>query len=167
MEGRIKRLIIPVSLIVAAISGCGHNETPMAPAVRQRDSLPVMTTYGVSKLISDSGIIKYKLVAEQWSVYDRTKPSKQTFMSGIFMQKYDPTFHVEMYLTADTAYWYDQNLWELRGRVEIRKKNGTKYHSGRIRNHGRKQGLKEADGDCSSSKFCNKILFKYLFSVTD
>lgn len=129
MEGRIKRLIIPVSLIVAAISGCGHNETPMAPAVRQRDSLPVMTTYGVSKLISDSGIIKYKLVAEQWSVYDRTKPSKQTFMSGIFMQKYDPTFHVEMYLTADTAYWYDQNLWELRGRVEIRKKNGTIFNT--------------------------------------
>ena len=128
VEGRIAVMSI-AALVITATAGCSHDKTPTAPAVKQRDSLPVMTSYGVSKLISDSGVIRYKLVAEQWSVYDRTVPPKQTFMSGIFMQKYDPFFHVEMYLTADTAYWYDQNLWEFRGRVEIRKNNGTVFNT--------------------------------------
>ena len=51
-------------------------------------------------------------------------------MNGIFMEKFDEHFKVAMFLTADTAYWYDQNLWELRGRVEIRKENGTVCYVG-------------------------------------
>ena len=128
MESRINVISIAF-LIIASAASCSHDKTPTAPAVKQRDSLPVMTSYGVSKLISDSGVIKYKIVAEQWSVYDRTNPPKHTFMNGIFMQKYDPAFHIEMYLTADTAFWYDQNLWEFRGRVEIRKNNGTTFNT--------------------------------------
>lgn len=126
MESRVAGLF---ALAAAALSGCGSDRTPMAPAVRQRDSMAVMTTHGVSKMISDSGVIKYKIVAEHWSVYDRTNPPRQTFMNGIFMQKYDPAFRTEMYLTADTAYCYSQNLWELRGRVEVRKKNGVVFNT--------------------------------------
>ena len=45
---------------------CGTEAPPMGNAVYNRDSLPVMITYGVSKLISDSGIVKYKIVSEEW-----------------------------------------------------------------------------------------------------
>ena len=54
-----------------------------------RDSLPVLRTYGVSTLISDSGIIRYKIIAEDWYVYDRTDPPRWTFMKGLFLEKFD------------------------------------------------------------------------------
>ena len=110
-----------------AFVSCSNDQPPLAPSLQQRDSLPVMKTYGVSKLISDSGIIRYKIIAEEWNVYDKTDPPKQTFPKGIFMEKLDTKFQVETTLTADTAYWYNQTLWELRGRVHIRKQDGTHF----------------------------------------
>lgn len=79
-----------------------------------------MTTLGVSKLISDSGVIRYKVIAERWDIYDQTKPPRQEFPHGIFLQQFDEKFHVSLYLTADTAYCYNQTLWKLRGRVFAR-----------------------------------------------
>ena len=82
--------------------------------------MAVMETYGVSKVISDSGVMRYKVIAEEWRVFDKTKPARQEFRKGLFLERYDNNFHVDLYMTADTAFCYDQNLWELRGRVFIK-----------------------------------------------
>lgn len=100
-------------------TGCGPDAPPTGEAVGTRDSLPVMTTFGVSKMISDSGVMRYKIVAEEWRVYDKTKPPRQTFPKGIFLTRFDEKLKVDLYITADTAYWYNQSLWEMRGRVFI------------------------------------------------
>ena len=51
-------------------------------------------------------------------------------MKGIFLQQYDDKFHVEAYITADTAWYYDQKrLWHLRGRVRVRNVNGLYFSS--------------------------------------
>ncbi|MBF0946008.1 MAG: LPS export ABC transporter periplasmic protein LptC, partial [Alloprevotella sp.] len=103
---------------------------PQAAAVRHRDSLPLMTSYGISKLISDSGVVRYKIMTEEWRFFDRTHPPRNEFLKGIFLQRYDAKFNVDLYITADTAYWYDQKLWELRGRVRVRNlQDGTTYTS--------------------------------------
>ena len=102
----------------------------MGNAVRNRDSLPVMVSYGVSKMISDSGVMRYKIVAEEWKVYDKTKPPRQDFLKGIFLERLNDKFNVDLYITADTAHWYNQNLWELRGRVFVRNfANGTIFRT--------------------------------------
>ncbi len=126
MEGGVKRcwwkqLLLPCLLLMPVLSiiSCGNDAPPTGAAVNNRDSLPVMVTYGVSKLISDSGVVRYKLIAEEWRVYDKTQPPRQEFPKGLFMQRYDNDFNVDLYITADTAYCYNQNLWEMRGRVYI------------------------------------------------
>ena len=112
------------------MAGCGNDAPPMGAAVQNRDSLPMMVTHGVSKLISDSGVVKYKVVAEEWQYYDKTTPTRQVFPKGVFLERYDKTFKVDMYLTADTAYCYDENLWELRGRVFVNNEaSQTTYRS--------------------------------------
>lgn len=104
---------------VAMAMACGNEKPPQAESVGLRDSAAMMTTYGVSKLISDSGLMRYKLVAEEWQMFDRTMPPRQYFPKGIFLERYDDRFRVNMHITADTAWCYDQALWELRGRVFI------------------------------------------------
>ncbi len=90
----------------------------------------MMVSYGVNTLISDSGVIKYRIISERWEVNTVKNPSRWIFEKGIFMEQYDKTFHVEGYIQADTAWYYDQlKLWELRGRVSIRNVNGLVFRS--------------------------------------
>lgn len=101
-------------------TACSNGKSFPAPAVDEKDSLPFMRSYGVSSLISDSGVIRYKMIAEEWNIYNTTNPPKWTFMKGIFMEKFDSAFHIEWFIQSDTAYCYNQRLWELRGRVFLR-----------------------------------------------
>ena len=101
-----------------------------AAAIHDRDSVSTMTSYGINTLISDSGVIKYRIVTERWDVNTIKRPNRWEFMKGIFFEQFDEQFHVQAYIQADTAWYFDQaKLWKLRGRVRIRNNNGLVYTS--------------------------------------
>ena len=115
-------------MLILTLSGA-KEEKAHAPAVNQHDSLPFMQSRGISTLISDSGVIRYKITAEEWFIYNTTQPPRWTFMKGILLEKFDSTFHSDWFVQADTAYCHNQELWELRGRVVIRNQEGTVFTS--------------------------------------
>ena len=124
------RHMIVAMVLGACIAACDEQKSHTAPAIHERDSVSMMTSYGINTLISDSGVIKYRIVAERWDVNTVRQPSRWTFEKGIFMEQFDEQFHVEGYIQADTAWYYDQQkLWELRGRVYIRNVNGLVFRS--------------------------------------
>ena len=125
------RLSIPITFFVfLLLSSCEQPQAHTAPAINERDSVSMMTTYGVNTLISDSGVIKYRIVTERWDVNTIKQPTRWTFERGIFLEQFDQKFHIEGYIYADTAWYYDQiKLWELRGRVRIRNVNGLVFRS--------------------------------------
>ena len=126
MEGRV----IIATLVAAVLLGCNEAKEHTAPAIYDRDSVSMMTSYGVNTLISDSGVIKYRIVTERWDVNTVKNPSRWTFEKGVFFEQFDEKFHVEAYIQADTPWYYDQKkLWHLRGRVRIRNINGLIYES--------------------------------------
>ena len=118
--------------LVAAVllASCEEQKEHTAPAIHDRDSVSMMTSYGVNTLISDSGVIKYRIVAERWEVNTVRNPSRWIFEKGLFFEQFDETFHVQSYIQCDTAYYYDQKrLWELRSRVSILTKDGLRFTS--------------------------------------
>lgn len=116
----------PLSLFTS----CGEPAEHTAPPIYDRDSASMMVSYGVNTLISDSGVIKYRIVTERWDVNTVREPSRWTFEKGIFFEQFDEKFHVQAYVQADTAWYFDQKkLWHLRGRVRIRNVNGLIYQS--------------------------------------
>jgi Protein of unknown function (DUF1239). len=111
-------------------TACEEAQEHTAAAIYDRDSVSMMVSYGVNTLISDSGVIKYKIVTERWDVNVIKQPTRWTFEKGVFFEQFDQNFHVEAYVQADTAWYYDQQkLWHLRGRVRIRNVNGLVYQS--------------------------------------
>lgn len=99
-----------------------------APAIECRDSLAVMSTYGVSTLISDSGRISYKIDAEEWFIFDKRQPPYWAFEKGVYLEKYDHDLNIEATIKCDTAYYYsEQKLWKLIGNVDIRNPKDERF----------------------------------------
>lgn len=129
MRFQIHSLVITITVMLGFLS-CSQEVEHTAAAIHDRDSVSMMVSYGVNTLVSDSGVIKYKIVTERWDVNTVKNPTRWTFEKGIFMEQFDEKFHVEAYVQADTAWYYDQlKLWELRGRVRIRNVNGLVFTS--------------------------------------
>lgn len=123
-------MAVSVCFFSATLLSCTEEKEHTAPAIYDRDSVSMMTSYGVNTLISDSGVIKYRIVTERWDVNTVRVPSRWTFIKGIFFEQFDEKFHVQAYIQADTAWYYDQmKLWELRGRVRIRNVDGLIFRS--------------------------------------
>ena len=124
------KLLISLFSFLILLVACSEQQSHTAPAVHDRDSASMMVSYGVNTLISDSGVIKYRIVTERWDVNTVKQPTRWTFEKGIFMEQFDEQFHVEGYIQADSAWYYEQQkLWELRGRVLIRNVNGLIFTS--------------------------------------
>ena len=119
-----------ILVLVFAFLACQERQEHIAPAVNPKDSVSTMVTYGVNMLVSDSGMMKYRIVAECWEVNQAKNPSRWIFEKGLFLEQFDPKFHVEAYIQCDTAYYFDlEKLWELRGRVRVRNIEGLRFSS--------------------------------------
>ena len=109
---------------------CNQETEHMAEAVNDEDSLPFMHARGINTLISDSGVMRYHMVAEEWDIYSiNNEPATWKSMKGLLMERFDENFHIDLYVQSDTAYLHKQNMWELRGRVVIRNINDEVFHT--------------------------------------
>ena len=114
-------------VLFPACSGKGKN---LAEAISENDTLPSMKTLGVSTLISDSGITRYKVEAEEWLIYDKKNPPYWAFEKGVYLEKFDTLFRIEASIKADTAYYHEKKkLWELKGNVQIMSLRGDKFQT--------------------------------------
>lgn len=126
----MRKLLLSITATSFLLLSCTEQKEHTAPAINPRDSVAMMTSYGVNTMISDSGVMKYRIVAERWEVNQARNPSRWIFDRGIFLEQFDEKFHVEAYIQSDTAYFFDQKkLWELRGRVRVRTIDGLRFQS--------------------------------------
>jgi len=138
MSARLKnkKLSIILNITVATwatvmfllLPACSNNKKNIAEAVNEKDSLPDMRTTGVTTYISDSGMIRYKIITDEWLIYSQKNPPYWAFEKGVYMEKFDTLFNIDASIEADTAYYYEQKkLWELRSNVHIRSQKGDKF----------------------------------------
>lgn len=110
------------------LPSCSNKKQPTTDAITNRDSVAVMVTRDVSTYISDSGVVRYKIITDEWKVFDRLDPSMWSFEEGIYLEKFDNELNIDAIIQADTAYYYDkQELWELRGNVHIENEQDEEF----------------------------------------
>ena len=108
--------------------GCSSGNKSLTDSVSERDTLPSMKSLGVTTLISDSGITRYKIITEEWSIFDKKDPPYWAFEKGVYLEKFDSLLHIDASIKADTAYYYEKKkLWELKGNVHIQSQRGDKF----------------------------------------
>lgn len=122
--------IFGVVVMLLLFSSCGGRKKVMGAAINNRDSLPVMATYKVTTLISDSGVTRYRVNTDEWLMYDKKTPSYWAFEKGIYLEQFDSLLNVDASIKADTAYYYDrEKLWKLIGHVDIKNLKGERFNT--------------------------------------
>lgn len=121
-------IVTATIVMLFLLSACSKKKQPTTEAITNRDSVPIMVTHGVSTYISDSGVVRYKIITDEWKVFDRLDPSRWTFEKGVYLEKFNNDLSIEATILADTAYYYDkEELWELRGNVHIENEQDEKF----------------------------------------
>ena len=123
-------IVLGAIVMLLLFSSCGGKKKELGEAITERDSLPSMATLGVVTYISDSGVTRYRMEAEDWLMYDRKRPSYWAFEKGVYLEQFDSLFNVDASIKADTAYFYDkQKLWKLMGNVDIKNRKGERFNT--------------------------------------
>ena len=91
---KIKYFIVIGVIVSWVLAACQNPVEHTAPAIHDRDSVAMMTSYGVNTLISDSGVIKYRIVTERWEVNTNRVPSRWIFDKGMLLEQFDEKFHI-------------------------------------------------------------------------
>ncbi len=116
----IKVVFVNIILCILFI-GCNGEKKEYVDTPFDREALPSMSTDSVTELISDSGLIRYKMIADRWMVFDQASDPHWYFPKGIYLEQFDTTFQIQATLKADTAWNYTQRkLWKLKGHVFVR-----------------------------------------------
>lgn len=123
-------IVLGTIVMLLLFPSCDGNKKVLGAAITERDSLPIMATYGVTTLISDSGVTRYRLNTDEWLVYDKKKPSYWSFEKGVYLEQFDSLLNVEASIKADTAYYFDrEKLWKLIGHVAVKNLKGERFNT--------------------------------------
>ena len=110
------------------IVSCEEKEQNLLKGNFDPERFATMTTTNVSTLISDSGVVRYKIESPVWYVYDQAKRPRWNFPKGLHLEKYNDMFRVEAEVKCDSAvYFKNEQLWRLDGYVEIVNIAGEKF----------------------------------------
>ena len=130
----LKTLNITAAFLAAVMfvlfPSCSGKDKKLTDAISENDTLPSMRSLGVTTLISDSGITRYKIIAEEWLIHDKKNPPYWAFEKGVYLEKFDTLFRIDASIKADTAYYYEKKkIWELKGHVQILSQRGDKFQT--------------------------------------
>ena len=121
-------IVLGAMVMLLLFSSCSGKKKELGDAITERDSMAVMDPRGVTTLVSDSGVTRYRINTEEWLVFDRKNPPYWAFEKGVYLEKFDSIFQVEASIKADTAYFFNkEELWKLMGNVHIQNLKGEQF----------------------------------------
>lgn len=124
-------LIIGAALLCVApvfFTACSGRQHRSGETITDRATTAVLEADTVTTLISDSGIVRYRISAPNWQIFDQVQPSYWEFANGIYLEKFNQDLQVTASLRADYArYWDNDERWELSGNVRALNEEGETF----------------------------------------
>ncbi len=121
-----------VAMVVAFLFfvSCREKDENLVAIAYDPEQVPTMITDSVTTLISDSGITRYKLLADEWRVFDKAAEPYWFFPQGIYLERFTPDFSIEATVEADSAWYFTRkDLWQLKKNVHVENMKGELFDS--------------------------------------
>mgnify|MGYP002516994581 FL=1 len=118
-------------LLVLVIAGCRRRDVRLrADAVTDRAAMAVLEASDVTTIISDSGVVRYRIKAQTWKVYDKADTPYWEFPDGIYLEKFNTNLEADATVEADYAYYNEPaQRWTLRGNVKALNLEGEQFET--------------------------------------
>lgn len=124
--------LVAMSLFFVFFSSCGGEKKDFVN-LSSNDHVPLMKTFDWSILVSDSGITRYKVEADEFYIFDQEPDPYYYYPEKIHIEMFDTLFRVEASLDADTAYFYsNRNLYRAIGNVVVESLNGERFETSEL-----------------------------------
>lgn len=128
MRLRLLPAVVALMALCHISVSCGEEEKEMVAGKVDPEHTPTMSTTDVLTLISDSGIVRYRIIAPLWLMYEEATEPNWRFPEGLKLEKFDNKLKVEASIESDSAtYFKDRQLWRLDGYVDIKNLQGEKF----------------------------------------
>lgn len=126
-------LLFVACLMLAALPGCKKEKKVDRAAGLDPLRMPTMTSHNVETLISDSGVVQFRMRTPIWLIYEEVDTPIWRFPNGLYLERFGPDRKVIATVGADSAvYFKTLHLWRLDGRVEIRKIPGDLFQTSQL-----------------------------------
>lgn len=126
-------LLLLLAMVTSVLTACEDDKKEVVSGYDDPERTPTMLTRNVETLISDSGIMRYRVTSPMWLVYDEAKVPYWKFPNGLKLEKYDDFFHVQATVMCDSAFFYkNEQIWRLDGNVKIENAAKEKFLSNQL-----------------------------------
>ena len=129
----INRFIIlsAITILLAMyFFSCESNKETEIKYKYDKETMPTVTTHNDTMYVSDSGRIRFKVIAKTMLIFDQATEPYYLFPDKAYLEQYDTLMNVITTVVADSVWNFEkQKLWKLRGNVEIINSEGATFNS--------------------------------------
>jgi LPS export ABC transporter protein LptC len=124
-------MVLLVLICTQVFLGCKRRDVRLTTrAQKERKEMPALLAYDVNTLISDSGVVRYRIKAATWQVFDKADTPYWEFPEGIYLEKFNENLTSDASIEADYAFYNEPaQLWTLRGNVKAINLEGEQFET--------------------------------------
>lgn len=117
----------------ALFFSCNKSNKGLSVIELDQENIPSMYTEEAVSLISDSGLVKYRITTKTWEMFSELEDPYWYFPDGLFIERFDTLFNVDFSMKADTVYYFEKkSLWHAIGNVHIVNMEGTVFDTSEL-----------------------------------
>jgi len=109
---------------------CGSGKKNFVELEFDNETSYTMKSTDVVMFVSDSGITRFRMEAEEWYIFDEASDPYYYFPEKVHGEQLDTLLHVEAAFDADTAYYYyNRKLWKFINNVKAVNLAGEQFET--------------------------------------
>lgn len=100
----------------------------MTSSVTDRTHTARLVEDSVTILVSDSGVLRYRMTTENWKVFDQADTPYWDFPQGLRFERFNTNYDIDAAIQCDKAVYYNEvKLWHLEGNIRAKNLNGDRF----------------------------------------
>lgn len=118
-------------LLCVLVFGCKRRDVRLrADAITNRSAMAVLEATDITTIISDSGVIRYRIKAPTWKIFDKADTPYWEFPDGIYLEKFNEALEPDATIEANYAYYNEPaQRWMLRDSVKALNLQGETFET--------------------------------------
>lgn len=112
------------------VSCSSNNKPEVTQSISERKLTPALLADSITTIVSDSGIIRYRITTPQWNVYDKTDTPYWHFPLGLRFERFDTQYNIDAEIECNRAIYYNElEIWKLNGNVKAVNLQGEEFRT--------------------------------------